>query len=210
MTVHAAAERPRILAELAERPGQTAYEVAAQLGYGKPDSMAVADVVYRMWRRGALVHGTVFRPHLGREARIFYVAPPGTPPVPETTEQAERRRARDRADKARSRGRGAERAGRPRSDHRLAVRADLGLAVHAAACKTNPEPFFGPDGELAADRRRRVAKAQAVCFTCPIRVRCLAVAEANGERFGVWGGVDFELRRTSQATRPDVAASSRA
>jgi WhiB family redox-sensing transcriptional regulator len=211
MTVHAPAERPRILAELTERPGQTAYEVAAQLGYAKPDSMAVADVVYRMWRRGVLVHGTAFRPHIGRKARIFYVAPPGTPPLAETPEQAARRRAKDRRDKANERARAAERAGRPRSDHRTTTKTSLGPASDEAACRTaDPDLFFGPDGERAADHDRRVAQAKAVCFSCPIRRRCLEVAQANRETFGVWGGVDFELRRPSQATRPDVAASSRA
>ena len=38
MTARAAADRPRILAHLAENPGQTAYEVAAALGYGKPQT----------------------------------------------------------------------------------------------------------------------------------------------------------------------------
>jgi hypothetical protein len=211
MTVHAAEERPRILAELAERPGQTAYEVAAHLGYRKPGSMTIADVIYRMWRRGTLIHETEFRPHIGKEARIFYVAPPGTSPQPETAEQAERRRARDREDKRRERERAAERTGRPRSDRRITAKAELGMTVHAAACRTTAlDLFFGQDGETAAEHRQRVPQAQAICFACPIRRRCLEIAEANGERWGVWGGVDFERRRTSQATRPDAATSSRA
>jgi WhiB family redox-sensing transcriptional regulator len=85
----------------------------------------------------------------------------------------------------------------------------MGPAINAAACRTDPDLFFGPEHETPTARGRRVAKAQKVCFSCPIRRRCLEVAEANGERFGVWGAVDFE-RRTSQTARPDVAASSRA
>jgi WhiB family redox-sensing transcriptional regulator len=208
MTAHAP-ERPRILAELTERPGQTAFEVAAALGFGRQDSQRVARIVTRMWQHGDLAAGTTFRPRQGRNARIFAVALPGTPVPPrlETADQVAHRRELNRRQKARSRA-----AQRPRTDHRITTKAELGPAAANAACRTaDPELFFGPDGEGTAERRRRVPKAQAVCFTCPIRVRCLEIAEANRERFGVWGGVDFQDHRaTQEATRPDVAASSRA
>ena len=60
MTVHAPAERPRILAQLAERPGQTSYELAAALGYGKPDSHRIDEIVRRLWNDGALVAGSAY------------------------------------------------------------------------------------------------------------------------------------------------------
>jgi WhiB family redox-sensing transcriptional regulator len=203
MTAYAP-ERPRILAELAERPGQTAFEVAAALGCGRQDGRRVARLVTRMWQRGDLAAGTVFRPLQGREARIFAVALPGTPPPPrlETAGQAEHRRALNRQQKAKERA-----AGQPKPP-RAEGRVSLGLAVHQAACRRDPDLFFGPEHESPAARDRRVAKARAVCFSCPIRRRCLEAAEANGERFGIWGGIDFE-RRTPQATQPDVAASGR-
>ena len=62
MTVHAPAERPRILAKLAERPGQTSYELAAALGYRKPASRRIDEIVRRLWNDGALVSGTAYRP----------------------------------------------------------------------------------------------------------------------------------------------------
>lgn len=194
VAVSAPAERPRILAELTRRPGQTAYEVAAALGYGKPESRKLATIITQMWERGELAAGTTFRPRQGREVRIFAVANPGTPrrPRQETRGQAERRRAAAQARQARSR---AGRAVRPHPDRRTATRTGLGRQVHAAACRADPDLFFGPDGERAADHDRRVAQAQAVCVSCPIRARCLEVAKANGERFGVWGGVDFETVR---------------
>ena len=107
MTVHAPAERPRILAEIAERPGRTAYEVAGELGYGKPGSRRIAEIVRQLWHSGALVAGSAFRPALGRQARIYYIAPPGTRPrlTAEIPERAERRRASNRASKARARAR---------------------------------------------------------------------------------------------------------
>jgi WhiB family redox-sensing transcriptional regulator len=220
MTVHAPAERPRILAKLAERPGQTAYELAAALGYRKPDSRRINEIVRRLWNDGALVSGTVYRPGIGRQARIYYIAPPGTRPrlTVEPPGRAERRRASNRASKARTRARAARKAIRPGEDRRLAVlrpaAASIGRDSERAACRdADPELFFGPGHEWPKARAVRVAKARAHCIACPIRVACLEVARANREAYGVWGGVDFEterVQRSTQATRPDVAASSRA
>jgi WhiB family redox-sensing transcriptional regulator len=197
MTVHAPAERPRILAELTKRPGQTTHEVAAALGYGKPESRKIARIITRMWQRGELAAGTTFRPQQGREVRIFAVALPGTPPQPrrETPAQAKHRREADRARQARSRAKNADRIGQPRADYRSGTRTGLGRLVHAAACRADPGLFFGPDGEDPRVRGRRITRARAICFSCPIRARCLEVAEANSERFGIWGGVDFEAAR---------------
>ena len=215
MTVHAPAERPRILAQLAERPGQTSYELAAALGYGKPDSHRIDEIVRRLWNDGALVAGTVYRPGMGRRARIYYIAPPGTRPrlTAETPERAERRRASNRASKARAR---ARTAGKPRGAPHLTVpaAASIGRDSERAACRdADPDLFFGPGREWPKARAVRVAKARAYCFACPIRLACLEVARANREAYGVWGAVDFETerdQRAAQATRPDVAASSRA
>jgi WhiB family redox-sensing transcriptional regulator len=208
MTAHAP-ERPLILAELAARPGQTAFEVGAGLGQDRANANRIARLVTRMWQAGDLAAGTAFRPLQGRDVRIFAVAVPGTPPParPETDDQVARRRELNRRQKARSRA-----ARRPRTDHRITTKAEIGPAAATAACRTAaPDLFFGPDGEGTAERRRRVPKAQAVCFTCPIRVRCLQVATANRERFGVWGGADFQDHRaTPQTTRPDATATATA
>jgi hypothetical protein len=61
-----------------------------------------------------------------------------------------------------------------------------------AACAGEPFLFFGPDGETAPERHRRVRKAREVCAGCPVRVACLEFARENGFRHGVWGGADFE------------------
>jgi hypothetical protein len=50
-----------------------------------------------------------------------------------------------------------------------------------AACRGCTDVMFGSD----------VAAAQAVCGTCAVSARCLDVAIANREQFGVWGGVLF-------------------
>ena len=218
MTVSAPAERPRILAELAERPGRTAYEVADALGYSKPGSRRIAEIVRQLWHSGALVAGSAFRPALGREARIYYIAPPGTRPrlTAETRERAERRRASNRASKARTRARAAGKPVKPRGVPHLTVpaAASIGRDSERAACRdADPDLFFGPGSEWPKARAARVAKARAYCIACPIRSACLEAARANRETYGVWGGIDFETeraQRSAQATQLDVAASSRA
>ena len=218
MTVHSPAERPRILAKLADRPGLTAYELAAALGYRKPDSRRINEIVQRLWNDGALVAGTVYRPGIGREARIYYPAPPGTRPrlTVENPERAERRRASNRASKARTRARAAGKPVKPRGVPHLTVpaAASIGRDSERAACRdADPDLFFGPGSEWPKARAARVAKARAYCIACPIRSACLEAARANRETYGVWGGIEFETeraQRSAQATQLDVAASSRA
>jgi WhiB family redox-sensing transcriptional regulator len=36
--------------------------------------------------------------------------------------------------------------------------------------------------------------AKAICASCPIRVACYERAVANRERYGIWGGVNFERK----------------
>ena len=221
MTVSAPIERPRILARLAEAPGQTAYELAAALGYGKPESRRVAEIVKRLHQQGALVAGSEFRPTMGRPAQVYYLAPPGTPPPPRRTEspaEAEERRRRARVKQAQRR---ARLAGKTITGETLA-RASIRLAapppvwdLPAKPACTDAEPglFFGPERESPEDRGRRVKQARVLCDACPVRDECLDGARARGERYGIWGGVDLENERALcavQATRPAVAAAGRA
>jgi Transcription factor WhiB len=68
-----------------------------------------------------------------------------------------------------------------------------------AACAGQSTDFF-PDTDAG------VAAAKAVCATCPVRTRttCLEGAQARGERFGVWGGVDFEDGNRKPARSPQT------
>jgi hypothetical protein len=67
-----------------------------------------------------------------------------------------------------------------------------------AACAGKPTDIFFPDTDADS------IAARAVCATCPLRTRtaCFQAAEARGERFGVWGGVDFEAGQRRPASSP--------
>ena len=49
-----------------------------------------------------------------------------------------------------------------------------------AACGSDPDAFFDP---------KRADVALRVCGRCLVRKPCAAYAEANGEQYGIWGGV---------------------
>ena len=54
----------------------------------------------------------------------------------------------------------------------------------------------GVDAELMfPDRWTDPAEAKAVCAGCVVQDQCLAQALANGERYGVWGGLTADERR---------------
>ena len=59
--------------------------------------------------------------------------------------------------------------------------------VQDAAC-------LGVDPELWFPRERdsyEHHQAIRICGTCDVRTECLKVARKRRERFGIWGGVDF-------------------
>jgi hypothetical protein len=69
-------------------------------------------------------------------------------------------------------------------------------ALPDAACAGQPTEMFFPETKADADA------ALAVCATCPARAACFEAAQARNERFGVWGGVDFEAPRRNHARSP--------
>lgn len=64
---------------------------------------------------------------------------------------------------------------------------DIDELIGASCAQTEPELFFPPNGQPIA-----FEEAAKVCFDCPVREACLNQARARGEKFGVWGGVNFE------------------
>lgn len=57
------------------------------------------------------------------------------------------------------------------------------------SCKDADPDLFFPERGSPGDSAKRV------CVTCPVRIECLEYALANGERYGVWGGLT-ERERT--------------
>lgn len=67
---------------------------------------------------------------------------------------------------------------------------------------TDPDLFFPERGESAD-------KAKEVCRGCVVREDCLEYALANGEKFGIWGGMARNernrIRRSRALTRRTAA-----
>ncbi|HSP60867.1 MAG TPA: WhiB family transcriptional regulator [Ornithinimicrobium sp.] len=62
-------------------------------------------------------------------------------------------------------------------------------------CRTaSPEIFFHPEGERGPSRRRREARAKAICEQCPVLRECREHALSVQEPYGVWGGMSEEER----------------
>jgi hypothetical protein len=179
--VSAVTRRTAILVRLADHPDLTAHELARAIG----TASTVTDLLRDMQLKGQVVARTERRPQQGRPVHLWRVAPPGTVPLPRTSEAAEivaRRRERDRAATRRRRAR-----------MRPPVRQPVAVPLSGAACRTaDPCLFFGADHETASARQMREAEAMAICAGCPARVACYAQAVANGERHGVWGGASFD------------------
>ena len=73
---------------------------------------------------------------------------------------------------------------------------DLTEAGVTTPCRDHdPELWF-------ADRPEDVARAQALCGGCPLRVACLAGALERREPWGVWGGELFERGSIVARKRP--------
>lgn len=68
------------------------------------------------------------------------------------------------------------------------------------ACNGLPlDLFFPQQGE-------DVTGAKRVCAGCVVRQQCLEYALANGERWGIWGGLSENERRAIRRRRKRAAA----
>ena len=63
-----------------------------------------------------------------------------------------------------------------------------------AACKDLDTDLFFPVG-VTGPAIPHLARAKAVCRTCPVRSECLDFAITTNQEFGVWGGASEEERR---------------
>ncbi|MFM7534397.1 MAG: WhiB family transcriptional regulator [Acidimicrobiales bacterium] len=58
----------------------------------------------------------------------------------------------------------------------------------------DPDLFF-------PERGASTREAKAVCRACAVRSECLEFALANGEKFGIWGGLSERERRRIRRQR---------
>jgi WhiB family redox-sensing transcriptional regulator len=58
----------------------------------------------------------------------------------------------------------------------------------------DPDLFF-------PERGMSTREAKEVCAACVVRQACLDYAIANGEKFGIWGGLSERERRTLRRAR---------
>jgi Transcription factor WhiB len=179
VTAEAAAgtHRARILTHLAGHPDLTAHELARIIG----SASTVTDLLRDMQLKGQVIARTEWRPQQGRPVHLWRLAPPGTVPPPRPSEPAEivaRRRDRDRRATAARRAR-----------MRAPVPQPAALPLPGAACRTaDPVLFFPEPGDIGAE-----AQALSVCAGCLVRAQCYDRAVENGERWGIWGGVNFGM-----------------
>ncbi len=69
------------------------------------------------------------------------------------------------------------------------IRNNAPWTERALCAKVDPELFFPGAGEQARE-------AKSVCLECPVRTECLQYALDKDERFGVWGGLRANERRS--------------
>jgi hypothetical protein len=166
--------RDAILAHLSGHPDLTATALARVTGGGASTVRLLRDMEFS----AQVISRTV--PRGGRPVRFWRVAPPDTVPPPRPALSADalaRRRERDRRNTA-------ARCARARGPF-----AGAALLPDAACIGTDPALFFPEPGDTETE-----ARAVAVCAACTVRAACLARAIANGERHGIFAGVNFETR----------------
>lgn len=182
----AGTHRARILDYLATHPGATSTQIRRALGVRSQLTDLLRDMVYR----GELVAGSTWRADQGRNVSLWHVAPPGTIPPPRPApDPAAVRRHRERETRL-QRARRARRRGETSGPCPVAPP----LPRSTPPCTDNPALFFpGTEAEEA--------QAIAICRGCPFRTPCFERALANGERWGVWGGQNFERSTRTERTK---------
>lgn len=76
----------------------------------------------------------------------------------------------------------------------------------AGLCRQFPALNFSDPGAQdafdkpsAETRKLHTAACRLVCSACPLRLACATDALRRGERWGVWGGLDYEDRKKAAA-----------
>ena len=78
----------------------------------------------------------------------------------------------------------------------MTTTTDQTWAVRAACANVDPDQLFGKGAEQRDIR--------SLCFSCPVRMECLAEALDSASSFGVWGGLTERERRALLRRFPEV------
>ena len=81
---------------------------------------------------------------------------------------------------------------------------DPRLTESALCRREDPELWFPKN---KGRKPKKPPRAVVICHSCPIQKECLQYALDEGERYGIWGGLDEAERR--QLTRPAKPRTSR-
>jgi len=76
----------------------------------------------------------------------------------------------------------------------VAARGDRHWQDRANCLGVDPDLFF-------PERGASTREAKSVCAGCEVRLECLEYALANGEKFGIWGGLSERERRRLRRQR---------
>jgi WhiB family redox-sensing transcriptional regulator len=79
-------------------------------------------------------------------------------------------------------------------EHTVDEPDDKGWQDYANCLGVDPDLFF-------PERGASTREAKEVCRGCVVRVDCLEYALANGEKFGIWGGMSERERRRIRRQR---------
>lgn len=86
------------------------------------------------------------------------------------------------------------------------MKRDLSWQEQAECRDKDTEIFYLPFNSRMADKRKRIAEAKKICFSCSVREQCLQYSLENQEPYGVWGGVSEDERRVLLRRRSIVLA----
>lgn len=67
-----------------------------------------------------------------------------------------------------------------------------------AICRGMDITVFYPEGR-GKDLKRSERRARRICDTCPVQQQCRAYADANDERYGIWGATSAKERGWNSA-----------
>lgn len=73
----------------------------------------------------------------------------------------------------------------PDAKKKWRVLVEAQLQVYSTKCQIYPEPFTEYPDLISPN------EAEELCYKCPLLKLCYEFADANDEKWGIWGGINF-------------------